>query len=93
MFIISLSPAPAQSLTVLYSISGSAHLGSEFTLDGTVGQVVIPAGQNSASINMHTLPGSIRGKAKTVKLKLTANAAYKMPKRNGKAATIKIVGP
>jgi hypothetical protein len=41
---------------------------------------------------MHALSGTGSTKAKTVKLKLGANAGYKMPKRNGKSATVKIMG-
>jgi hypothetical protein len=92
MFIVTASPAPAQALTVFYNTGGSAALGSDYTLEGNLGQVVIPAGQGSAGIHMHALQNSGRTKGKTVKLKLNANTGYKMPKRNGKAATIKIVG-
>ena len=66
-------------------------MGSDYTLDTNFG-LVIPGGQSSAVIHMHALPGTGSAKAKTVKLKLGANAAYKMPKRNGKSATVKIMG-
>lgn len=92
MFTVSAVPAPAQPLTVSYSTSGSAGLGSDYTLDGPLGQLVIPAGQTSASIHMHALQNPARTKVKTVKLKLNPNAGYKMPKRSGKTATIKIAG-
>jgi hypothetical protein len=93
MFIVSAAPAPTQPLTVTYSTTGSATFGLDYTLDGTVGQIVIPAGQSSAGIHMHSYPNSVTGKAKTIKLKLSSQAGYKMPKRNGKSATVKIVKP
>ena len=91
MFTVSATSASSQPVTVLYSTGGTASLGSDYTLDGTLGQVVIPAGQSSADIHMHTVPGSVPGKGKTVKLQLNANGGYKMPRRGGKSATIKIV--
>ena len=93
MFTVSAVPAPTQPLTVTYSTAGNAFLGSDYTLDGTIGQVVIPAGQSSAAVHMHSYPNSVTGKAKTVKLKLNSQTGYKMPKRGGKSATVKIVKP
>ena len=93
MFIVSAAPAPTQPLAVSYSTTGSAGLGSDYTLDGAIGQTVIPAGQTSAAIHMHSYPNTITGRSKTVKLKLNSHTGYKMPKRNGKAATVKIVKP
>ena len=93
MFVVSAAPAPTQPLTVSYSTLGSASLGSNYTLDGTIGEVIIPAGQTSTAIHMHSYPNTITGRGKTVKLKLNNHAGYKMPKRNGKAATVKIVKP
>jgi hypothetical protein len=50
-FIVALDPGPAaQPVTVNYSMSGSASLGSDYTLSGTPGQVTIPAGQSSARV-------------------------------------------
>jgi len=62
-------------------------------LDGNFDQVVIPAGQSSAAVHLHALTNPSGRKAKTVKLKLTNNAAYKLPRRAGKAATVKIANP
>ena len=93
MFIVSAVPAPTQPLTVTYTTAGTASLGSDYTLDGAVGQIVIPAGQSSAGIHMRSYPNSVTRRAKTVKLKLNSQTGYKMPKRNGKSATVKIVKP
>ena len=92
-FTVTASPAPTQPLTVLYTTAGNAVFGLDYTLDGPFEQVVIPAGQGSASVHMHALVGPTGRKGKTVKVQLTSNAAYKMPRRTGKAATVRIVKP
>ena len=81
-------------MTVLYSVQGTAALGVDYSLDGPIGQIVIPADQGSAAVHMHAAPTTTtakKGKGKTVKLTLTTNSAYKMPKRGGKTATVKIL--
>lgn len=89
---ITASPTQSHPVTVLYRVGGSASLGVDYTLDGTVGQIVIPAGQSSAAVHMHVAPMTGPTRAKTVQLALTTNSAYKMPKRGGKSATVKILG-
>ena len=50
-FTVSISPGPAsQAITVMYSMSGNAVLGTDYTLNGTPGQVTIPMGQSSATV-------------------------------------------
>ena len=53
-FIVALDPGPAaQPVTVFYSMSGKAKLGTDYTLSGTPGQVTIPAGEFSARVVLH----------------------------------------
>src|SRR6266513_6264305 len=53
-FIVALDPGPAvQPVTVNYSMSGGAILGTDYTLGGTPGQVTIPAGQSFAKVILH----------------------------------------
>jgi hypothetical protein len=53
-FIVALDGAPAtQPVTVNYSMSGSAVLGTDYTLSGPPGQVTIPAGQTFATVILH----------------------------------------
>jgi len=77
-------------LTVFYTIAGNAHLGTDYTLSGTPGQVVIPAGQSSIDIIFTALSDPAKEKAEKAKLTLTPNSAYRMPTQSGKSAVIKI---
>src|SRR5205807_30364 len=51
-FTVSASKAVSQSTTVHYSMSGTASLGTDYTLSGSPGQVTIPAGQSSGSVTL-----------------------------------------
>jgi hypothetical protein len=55
-------------------MSGTASLGSDYTLSGTRGQVTIPAGQSSASVTLKSLqdPDNANEKAETAIMKLQA---------------------
>ena len=53
-FIVALDHGPAaQPVTVHYSMSGGAILGTDYTLSGTPGEVTIPAGQSFAKVILH----------------------------------------
>src|SRR6185437_1926842 len=52
-FTVSASPVQTHPVTVLYSTQGTAALGTDYTLDGPTGQIIIPAGQGSATVHMH----------------------------------------
>ena len=55
-FIVALDRGPAaQPITVFYSMSGSARLGTDYTLSGTPGQVTIAAGRFSGRVILHAL--------------------------------------
>ena len=58
-------------LTVNYSISGTATLGQDYTLSGTPGTVVIPAGQLVATVTLTALQDSVVEKRETVVLTVT----------------------
>ena len=82
-YTISASPAPSQALTVNYSHSGVATLGSDYTLSGTVGQVTIPAGQTSASFTLTSLAdpdeNAEKGETAIMTLKSSPNYAVGTP--------------
>ena len=60
------------AVTVHYSMSGTAQVGSDYTLSGTFGQVTIPAGQTSSTVTLHALQ---RGR-KTAIMTLTNGMGY-----------------
>jgi hypothetical protein len=72
-------------------MTGSAKLGTDYTLSGDPGQVVIPAGQSSASVtlNASTTASQKKNKKKTATMLLQSGAGYKVSK--SKKATVSIV--
>ena len=70
-------------------MSGKATLGVDYTLSGTPGQVVIPAGQSSAAFILHALTDTVAERNESVKVKLSKGAGYKTS--SPKKATITIV--
>jgi hypothetical protein len=54
------SPDNHRQVTVRYSMSGKATLGTDYTLSGTPGQIIIPAGQASATITLHSMEDNVR---------------------------------
>lgn len=47
--------AAAAPLTISYRMGGKAQQGIDYTLDGSSGQVTIPAGQTSARVVLHAI--------------------------------------
>jgi len=84
---VALDPGPAaQNLTIFYSMSGSATLGSDYTLSGTPGQVTIPAGQSSAGVILHAL----KKVNKTATMTLTNGPGYFLSGLADDVATVRI---
>jgi hypothetical protein len=71
-------------------MSGNAQLGTDYTLSGPTGQVVIPANQGSATITLTAIHDAKKEKGEKAKLVLSGNASYTLPKKAGKSAVIKI---
>jgi hypothetical protein len=90
--IVSCSPVSPQPLTVFYTVGGSAQLGTDYTLSGLPGQVVIPAGQASATITLHALNDVVTERRENVRFKLSAGAGYKLPRRGATSVTITLPG-
>lgn len=65
-----MSATSATDTVVNYTISGSAVLGQDYILSGTVGQVVIPAGQSSATVLLTALNDGVAEDKETVTLTL-----------------------
>jgi hypothetical protein len=68
-------------------MSGSAKLGSDYTLDGTPGQTTIRAGESSTTVTLHAMTSSSR-KKKTATMNLQSGAAYKVGKPKKATLTI-----
>jgi hypothetical protein len=86
-FIVHLDPGPAvQPVTVNYSMSGSAVLGTDYTLSGTPGQVTIPAGQSSAKVILHAR----RSVKKAATMTLTPGPGYFLSGLADDVATVRI---
>jgi CSLREA domain-containing protein len=86
---VSASTVPSQSITVLYSVGGKAQLGTDFTLTDPPGQVVIPAGQSSATVTLHALTDMVAERNEKAKIKLLKGTGYK--KSRPKKATVTII--
>jgi hypothetical protein len=80
-------------VTVNYLMRGSAINGSDYTLDGTPGQVTIAAGQNSATVTLHSIADHVGEKNETAVMALSSGSGYKLPKRGAKATLTILNGP
>jgi len=72
-------------IIVSYSMRGTALIGSDYTLSGTAGLATIAAGQNSATVTLHSIADRVKEKAETAILVPNSGAGYKLPKRGTKA--------
>ena len=72
---------------------GSALNGTDYTLSGTPGQVTIGAGQNSATITLHSIADHVAEKNETAIAALASGSGYKIPRRGAKASLTILNGP
>jgi hypothetical protein len=64
---------------------GTAIDGADYTLSGAPGEVTIGAGQNSATVTLHSIADHVREKNETAIMALSSGSGYKLPKRGAKA--------
>ncbi len=77
------------SITVHYSMSGNAILGSDYTLSGTPGQVTIPAGSSTGTVTLTA--NSPHAKKVTAQMNLTSGNGYVLSnKAKFRKAVVKI---
>jgi hypothetical protein len=69
-------------------MAGKGKLGVDYTLSGTPGQVLIPAGASSATVTLTALTDSQVERAKKVTMKLTSGQNYKLAKTKKAVITI-----
>jgi hypothetical protein len=75
-------------VTVGYVMRGSALNGIDYTLSGTPGQVTIVAGQNSATVVLHSIADHLREKNETAVVALASGSGYRIPTRAKATLTI-----
>jgi len=68
-------------------MSGTAKLGSDYTLDGASGQTTIRAGESSATVTLHAMTSSSK-KKKTATMVLQSGADYKVATPKNATVTI-----
>ena len=84
MFTISASAAnPAGPITVFYTLSGKAKVGSDFLVSGTIGQVMLPTGQKSVNIVVTALPDILKESSEKVNITLNGGPGYTIPRGKG----------
>lgn len=78
----------SQSVTVSYSMRGTAEQGSDYTLSGTPGQATIATGTNSAAITLHAIADHVKERNQTAIMVVNPGTGYKVPKSTKATLTI-----
>jgi len=96
-FSVTASAVSLTSVTVNYVMAGTAILGSQYTLTGVAGQVVIPAGSRSANVTLQATVTNVTTGSETAVFLLQAGSGYKLAKVKRKApkptVTIQNIAP
>lgn len=79
----------SQPVVVNYSMSGTAFLGTDYTLSGGVGQAIIPPGANQVLVTLSALTDSIREVSETAKMTTQPGSGYTLT--TARTATITIL--
>jgi hypothetical protein len=88
-FRVSSDKTLSQAITVAYSMSGKATQGGDYSLSGTPGQIIIPAGAAFANVTLHANVDHVSEKTESAIMTLSKSAAYKLSKT--KKATVSIL--
>lgn len=72
---------------------GTALNGTDYTLNGTSGQVAINAGQNSATVTIHSIADHVKERNETAIMAVSAGSGYELPKRGTKTTLTILNGP
>src|SRR5205085_343192 len=75
-YTITASRAVGQATIVRYSMSGTARLGSDYSLSGASGQATIAAGQSSATVTLSAIKDTIKEKGELATMTLQAGSGY-----------------
>jgi hypothetical protein len=74
----------AQDVAVNYSMSGKATPGTDYTLSGSPGQIVIQAGQTEGSVVLTALIDNKKEKPEKVTMTLQPGSGYNFGPPSGK---------
>jgi hypothetical protein len=85
-FTISTQAAASTAVTVTYTMSGTAIMGSNYSLSGTPGQVTIQPGASSATVTLTEL--SVGRRAKTGTMTLTPGSGYSVSSPNSASVSL-----
>jgi D-alanyl-D-alanine carboxypeptidase len=90
VFVISTSrPDATGTTTVRYAMAGTARLGRDYSLSGTLGEANIEPGASSTQVVLHASPG-VRGKrAKRATMRLVRSTTYRISPPNQAGVTIR----
>ena len=80
---------PSQPVVVNYSMSGTAFLGTDYTLSGGAGQATIAAGANQVVVTLSALPDTISEVSETAKMTTQPGSGYALT--TARTATITIL--
>jgi len=82
-------------ILVNYGVGGNATPDGDYTLPNPFGQVVIPAGSNSASIILHTIVDQLKeGGGEKVRIFVGSGDQYAVPaQRDANRVSILILNP
>ena len=76
-FMVTLPKGPlTQSLPVLYVMNGTAIFGADYSLSGTFGQIIIPAGKTSATVTITALRNKARNTNRTATMTIINGPGY-----------------
>jgi hypothetical protein len=87
IFTISASANAAEAMDVSYSTTGSALIGSDYTLTGQGNKVTIPAGQSLGTVTLTVITVKTKGREKAI-MTLNTGSGYQLPK-GGKKKRVK----
>ena len=79
---------PSQPVTINYSMSGTAILGTHYILSGSPGQIMIPQGSSSGSVTLSALSTSLTSGSENATMTIVGGGGYKISKT--KTATVTI---
>ena len=83
-FRISASAAnPAGPITVFYTLSGKARIGTDYTVNGLMGQVVLPTGQTSVDIVVTAMGDATKEHSEKISITLSPGSGYTLAKGKG----------